>query len=451
MVREVIGRHEVLRCRFPLQDGHVVQILDEQVQHTFEVPFEDLRQLPVVQREEAMLRWAQQQMECPFDLKTDLPWRTFLVQLDEQEYISLSIMHHIVTDGWSWSIFYREFRELYAAFSQQQDSPLPELSLQYGDYAHWQRQWVESEAAQRQLKYWQEQLAGPLPLLDLPTDRQQGEEASSQGQRVAMEITAGLAQEIQAFGRQQGVTPFMTLLTGLQILLYRYTQQEDLLIGTPIAGRTQPEVEQLFGCFLNTLVLRIQLDGDMAAEALLQRVREKTLAAYDHQEYPFEKLVEVLQPERDLGRNPFFQVLFTLQNMPIEPVVMHGLRWTPVAIEAKTAKFALELVLQETPEGISGHFEYQTDLFEQGTIERMGRHYVQILREMVRQPQQQIGEIALLADQEYEVLLADWNATEVAYPEEGSYIAYVQDQVQAQPHTLAVRDEQESLSYEQLW
>ncbi len=446
---EIVRRHQVLCCYFPLQDGQVVQIIDKQIIEHFDIFCYDMRDVPLEQREGAMVHWAQQQMLRPFDLKNELPWRTFLVQLDEQEYVSLTIMHHIVTDGWSWSIFHREFRELYAAFSQQQDSPLPELTVQYGDYAHWQREWVESEAAQQQLHYWQQQLAEPLPLLDLPTDRQLGDDASSQGGRVTIEIAAGLAQEVQAFGKQVGVTPFMTLLAGLLILLYRYTQQEDLLIGTPIAGRTQPEVEQLFGCFLNTLVLRTKLDGELTVQELVQRVREGTLAAYDHQEYPFEKLVELLQPERDLGRNPFFQVLFTLQNMPLVPFELRGLHWTPLKIETHTAKFALGLALQETAEGIVGHLEYQTALFEQGTIERMGRHYVQILREMVRQPQQLIGALALLQD--HEQLLAGWNATEAAYPVEGRYTTYVHDQVQAQPHTLAVRDEQEHLSYQQLW
>jgi len=451
MAREILARHEVLRCRFPLRDGQVVQILDDQVQQTFEVPCEDLRDVPPEQREGAMVHWAQQQMQRPFDLTSELPWRTFLVQLDEQEYVSLTIMHHIVTDGWSWGIFYREFRELYAAFSQQLDSPLPELSLQYADYAHWQRHWVESEAAQQQLHYWQRQLAGPLPVLDLPTDRPQEEEVSSRGQHVAIEIAPRLAQQIQVFGRQEGVTPFMTLLTGLLILLYRYTQQEDLLIGTPIAGRTQPEVEELFGCFLNTLVLRTRLSGDLSVQELLQRVRQGTLEAYDHQEYPFEKLVEMLQPERNLGRNPFFQVLFSLQNMPLVPFTLRGLRWTPLELETHAAKFALELALQETEEGIIGYLEYQVDLFEPGTIERMGRHYVQILREMLRQPQQRIGELALLLDQEQEWLLANWNATEGVCAEEGSYVGYVQEQVQSHPQALAVRDEQEQVSYQQLW
>ncbi|HEU5376437.1 MAG TPA: condensation domain-containing protein, partial [Ktedonobacteraceae bacterium] len=451
MIREVIGRHEVLRCRFPLRAGQVVQVLDEQVRQCFEVPLHDLRTLPPEQREAEMRRWAHEQMQHPFDLQTELPWRTFVLQLDEQEYVSLTIMHHIVTDGWSWSIFHREFRELYAAFSQQQDSPLAELGLQYGDYAHWQRQWVESEVAQRQLKYWQRQLQGPLPVLDLPTDRERGEQGSARGQRVAIEIAPVLAQQVQALGRQAGATVFMTLLSALLILLYRYTQQEDMLVGTPIAGRTQPEVEPLFGCFLNTLVLRTKLGGETSVQELVQRVREVTVEAYDHQEYPFEKLVEVLQPERDLGRNPFFQVLFSLQNAPLEELAFHGLRWTPVEIETDTAKFALELALQETATGIVGYLEYQSEVFEPGTVERMGRHYVQILREMVRQPQQQIGELSLLQEQEQRLLLAGWNATETAYPAGGSYVGYVQAQVQAQPQALAVCDEREQLSYEQVW
>ena len=417
---------------------------------TFEVFCYDLRDLPQEQREAEMQRWTQQQMQRPFDLQSELPWR-LVVRLDEQEHVSLTIMHHIVTDGWSWGIFHREFRELYAAFSQHLASPLPELSLQYGDYAHWQRQWVESEIAQQQLRYWRRQLEGPLPVLDLPTDRERREEESSRGQRVAIEIVPGLAQQVQALGRQSGTTPFMTLLTGLLILLSRYTQQEDLLVGTPIAGRTQPEVEQLFGCFLNTLVLRTKLGADLTVQEALQRVREVTLAAYDHQEYPFEKLVEVLQPERDLGRNPFFQVLFSLQNAPLEPFSMRGLSWTPVQLETGATKFALELALQETAEGIVGYLEYQSELFEQGTVERMGQHYVQILREMVRQPQQRIGELHLLQKQEQELVLTDWNATQVAYPVEGSYVTYVEAQVQAQAQALAVSDEREQLSYQELW
>ena len=448
-IREIIQRHEVLRCRFPLREGQVVQVLDQDVAQTFELPYEDWRGLEPREREAAVQRRAQAEMERPFDLAAQLPWRTFLFQLADEEYLSLSILHHIITDGWSIGVLYREIGQLYEAFSTGNASPLPPLPLQYGDYAYWQQQWIEGGEAREHLAYWQEQLHRPLPVLDLPTDRVRLPEQSYRGQRVPLQVPQAVSQQVQEVCRQTGATPFMVLLTGLLIVLQRYSQQDDLVVGTPIAGRMRPEVEALMGCFVNTLVLRANLEGEPTVRKLIQQVREVTLQAYDRQEVPFEKLVEVLQPERNLSRNPLFQVMFVLQNVPVSKLSLQSLDLLPVEVEAHTAKFDLELIMEETEQGLRGHLEYNIDVFDTNTIERIAQHFVQILAVMTADLEQRISVLPLLTQEEEEVV-AGWLATQRCYPDEKSYHEYFAAQVERNPDAVAVSDADEQLSYREL-
>ncbi len=449
-IREIIGRHEVLRCRFPLREGQVVQVVDQDVAQTFAIPYEDWRGLAAQQRETAVHRRARAEMERPFDLAEELPWRTFLFQLADEEYLSLSILHHIITDGWSIGVLYREIGHLYEAFSTGKASPLPPLPVQYGDYAYWQHQWIDGKEASEQLAYWQQQLHSPLPVLDLPVDRVRLLEPSYRGQRVPLQVPQSVSQQVQNVCRQTGATPFMVLLTGLLIVLQRYSGQDDLVVGTPIAGRMRPEVEALMGCFVNTLVLRAKLGGEPTVRALIQQVREVTLQAYDQQEVPFEKLVEVLQPERNLSRNPLFQVMFVLQNVPMSKLFFAGLSFTPIEVKNYTAKFDLLLDLQETEQGFSGYLEYNIDVFDASTIERIAQHFVQILHAMSFDLDAPVRELPLLNAEERQQILVAWNDTRVAYAADQCLPELFEAQVTRTPGELALVCNDERLTYAEL-
>ncbi|HLH61200.1 MAG TPA: amino acid adenylation domain-containing protein [Ktedonobacteraceae bacterium] len=448
--REITRRHEILRSTFPMIDGQVVQVIDPTLHLNLTLPFIDLRGIPAVERETAVQRKVKEELERPFHLEREMPWRTVLLQLDEQEHVSLTIMHHIITDGWSAEVFVKEIGILYSSFAAGQTPPLPELKLQYADYARWQRRELESGRLDRQLAYWKRQLSGDLPILELPADHPRPAVSTYQGKRLPLRLPLSLSQELSALSRQEGVTLFMALLAAFQVLLYRYSGQEDLLIGTPIAGRTRPEFEGLLGCFVNTLVLRTNLAGHPSFRALLKRVRQVTLGAYDSQDLPFEKLVEDLQPERSLSHNPLFQVMFILQNMPLAEQELAGLTISQVAIENNTAKFDLSLCLQETPEGLTGFIEYNTDLFETSTIERMAGHFQRVLEMMVANPEQKITAFTLLSPGELQQQLIEWNATEKTYPITQCFPALFEAQVERTPNAVAVVCQQEALTYRQL-
>src|SRR5579884_283942 len=448
--REITRRHEILRSTFPMIDGQAVQVIDPTFHLNLTLPFIDLRGIPAAEREAAVQRKVKEELERPFHLEREMPWRTVLLQLDEQEHVSLTIMHHIITDGWSAEVFVKEIGVLYSSFAAGQTPPLPELKLQHADYARWQRRELESGRLDRQLAYWKRQLSGDLPILELPADHPRPAVSTYRGKRLPLRLPLSLSQELSALSRQEGVTLFMTLLAAFQVLLYRYSGQEDLLIGTPIAGRTRPEFEGLLGCFVNTLVLRTSLAGHPSFRALLKRVRQVTLGAYDSQDLPFEKLVEDLQPERSLSHNPLFQVMFILQNMPLADQELARLTISQVALENNTAKFDLSLCLQETPEGLTGFIEYSTDLFEASTIERMAGHFQRVLEMIVANPEQKITAFPLLSESELEQQLNEWNATEKAYPIAQCFPALFEAQVERTPNAIAVVCQQEALTYRQL-
>ncbi|HEY2967008.1 MAG TPA: condensation domain-containing protein, partial [Casimicrobiaceae bacterium] len=383
-LREVVRRHEALRTRFTVEGAMPVQVIAPELK--LELKVEDLSALAAPEREAEARRRAEEEAAQPFDLERGPLLRVRLLRLAESEHWLLLTLHHIVTDGWSSGVLRRELSVLYEAFREGRPSPLPELPVQYADYAVWQREWLRGEVLGEQLSYWKEALAD-LPVLELPTDRPRPGVPSYRGGRVAFELGDELSRGLKELGRREGTTLFMTLLAALQVLLYRYSAQEDVAVGVPLAARRRPELEGLIGFFVNMLVLRGDLSGQPSFKDYLARVRTQALAAYAHQDMPFAKLVEELAPTRNLSRNPLFQVCFALENTPPGELKLAGLEArTVVGSGNHTAKFDLNFFVAEEQRKINVVVEYATDLFEASTIERMAGHWRVLLEGIVADP-----------------------------------------------------------------
>ncbi|HEX6244067.1 MAG TPA: condensation domain-containing protein, partial [Polyangiales bacterium] len=335
-----------------------------------------------------------------------------LLRLDAEEHVLLLSMHHIVTDGWSMGVLFRELSALYEAYRDGRESPLPELSVQYPDYAVWQREQLAGEVLDGQLAYWRERLADAPALLELPTDHPRPPVQTYRGAMIPVELAPELLARLEALGRSEGATLYMTLLGAFQVLLGRYAGSDDVVVGSPIAGRTSGEVEELIGFFVNSLVLRTDLSGDPSFREVLGRVREATLGAYAHQEVPFEKLVAELQPERSLSHSPLFQVMFTLQNAGGRGNAFAGLKVSGAGPAMGIAKFDLSLDLAATPQGLRGILNYSTDLFERDTAERMLRHLERVLEQVAADADVRLSQLELLGEAEREQVLRTWNLTE---------------------------------------
>jgi hypothetical protein len=393
-LQELMRRHEALRTRFETNGGLPMQVIAPEQSLAWDL--EDLTALPRERREIEARRRAQEAAEQRFDLERGPLFKARLLRLDDSEHWLLLTLHHIVTDGWSWGVIRREISALYEAFREQQPSPLPELPVQYADYAVWQREGLQGKALEAQLAYWKHALAG-VPVLELPTDRPRPAVASYRGARVVFEIDEALTRRLKELCRGEGATLFMTLLAAFQVLLYRYSGQDDIAIGVPIAGRTRPEVEGLIGYFVNMLVLRGDLSGEPSFREYLARVRKQALAAYAHQDLPFAKLVEELAPKRDASRNPLFQVSFVLENTPPAELRLTGLEVTRIeSIRSQTAKFDLDFFVVEQQAKINIGIEYATDLFDAATIERMTGHCRVLLEAIVSDPDRSISQLPLL-------------------------------------------------------
>ncbi|MFP2934470.1 non-ribosomal peptide synthetase, partial [Pyxidicoccus sp. 3LG] len=358
-------------------------------------------------------------------------------------------MHHIVSDGWSMGVLVREMAALYEAFSQDRPSPLPPLAIQYADYAVWQRNWLQGAVLEEQLAWWRQYLAG-LSTLELPTDKPRPPVQTFHGARVRVALTRATSKKLNALCQQEGATPFMALLAAFQLLLSRYTGQQDIAIGSPIAGRHRRETEGLIGFFVNTLVLRTRVDDGVSFRHLLRQVKESALGAYTHQDVPFERLVEELRPTRDLSRGPLVQVLFALQNAPMPELHTQQLALRPLEVSSPTAKFELELDLTDSLEGIQGSLGYNTDLFESTTVQRMADQFRALVEALVTQPDPPLASISLMTAEERQRLLVDWNSTASDYPR-GSTVAEVFSQVVARhADKVAVELGDEKLTYRQL-
>ncbi|MFN6565502.1 MAG: amino acid adenylation domain-containing protein [Nostoc sp. ChiSLP01] len=393
-LNEIIKRHEVLRTTYSSVNGQPIQVIHS----TFPIKLlvTNLQELSPDEQESQVRQIVLKEAQRPFDLVQGPLLRTTLLQLSSEEHIFLLNLHHILCDDWSLSVFFEELSALYQAFFAGNSSPLPDLAIQYADFAAWQRQWLQGEILDNKLAYWQQNLSGSLPILELPADYPRPLEPTYQGARQSVVIPKSLTDALNALSRQEGTTLFMTLLAGFQTLLFNYTGQEDILVGAPISNRHRSELEGLIGFLLNTLVLRTNLSGSPSFRQLLGRVREVALSGYTHQDLPFEKLVDALQMKRDLNQNPLISVMFHLQNTPMPKLTVPGLTMNRLGIDNGTSKFDLYLELRETAAGISGNLEYSTDLFKAETIAVMVEHFSVLLQSIVSNPDQTITNLPVL-------------------------------------------------------
>ncbi|HEU5132027.1 MAG TPA: condensation domain-containing protein, partial [Pyrinomonadaceae bacterium] len=372
------------------------------------------------EREAAVREFASYEAAKPFDLGHGPLLRVKLVRLGPDEHMLLLTMHHIVSDGWSMPVLIREVSELYSAFASGREPQLEELPIQYADYASWQRDWLQGEVLDEQVQYWRKQLTGAPQVLELPTDKVRPAVQSHRGGHERFVLDAEVSDQLRELSRSEGVTMFMLLLAAFQVLLMRYSNSEDIVVGTDVAGRRHREVEGLIGFFVNQLVIRTDLSGNPTFKELLQRVREVCLGAYSHQDLPFEKLVEELQPERDLSHSPLFQTKFLLQNEGRDFIDLHGLDVVPVNVQRATARFDLTVVMIESQGRIVTVAEYNQDLYETRNITQLLSHFEALLRELARDAEQRIGRIELLGAPEQQQLLAEWNDTKRPYAQEAT-------------------------------
>jgi amino acid adenylation domain-containing protein len=444
---KIVARHEVLRTNFVPVDGNPVQIVADS--WILDLPVIDLKRCSDAARDVEVQRLLQATIERPFDLFQDLKLRALLIAVADGEHIFVTVRHHVASDGWSSGIFWRELAAFYEAFSKGTPNPLPDLPIQYADYAVWQRQRLQGEILKSQLGYWKEQLSA-IPVLRLPTDRPRPAIQSYEGAKETLVFSETLSDQLKALSRSTGVTLFMTLLAAFQTLLYRYTGQEDIAVGSPIAGRTRSETEGLIGFFVNTLVLRTDLSGDPSFRELLARVRAIAIGAYERQDVPFEKLVEELNPERNLGQTPLFQVMFALQSVPVETLEIPSLTVSSVEIDRHTTKFDLFLAVSEEPRGLEVRAEYSTDLFDAATIERMLSHFRTLLDGIVANPEQRISELPILTEAEKHQLLVEWNNTAIAHPKDKCIHELFEAQVEKSAEAVAVIFEEQKMTYREL-
>jgi amino acid adenylation domain-containing protein/FkbM family methyltransferase len=395
-VNEVIKRHESLRTTFSEVEGQPIQVIAPGLRLTVE--FVDLSHLPQAERDTETSRLATREAQRPFDLQHGPLLRAALLRTGAEEHVALFTMHHIVSDGWSMGVLVQEVTQAYAALSRGEEPRLGDLAVQYADYAVWQREWLNGDVLENQLSYWREQLGGELAALDLPTDRTRPAVQTYRGARQAVKLSPALTATLKGLGRQEGATLFMTLLAAFQVLLYSYSKQEEIVVGTDVANRNQLEIEPLIGFFINQLVLRTDLSGDPSFRELLSRVRAVTLGAYAHQDLPFDKLVDALKPERDTSRSPLFQVKLVLQNVPFESLELPGLTLSPVEFEGGKANLDLTLFMGESAEGMSGVMEYNTDLFDASTVQLLLARFELLLTRIVAQPAARLSELKEMVD-----------------------------------------------------
>ncbi|MDJ1181650.1 non-ribosomal peptide synthetase [Roseofilum casamattae] len=449
---EILHRHEVIRTTFQDNNGTPFQVISPS--YNLNLPVIDLQHLPQAIRESEVQRLALEAASEPFDLATESLVRFSLLHLNAESWVLLLTIHHIVSDGWSMRVFSSELQVLYAVFSQNKPSPLPELPVQYADFAIWQRQYLTPEHLKANLNYWKQQLAGIPPLLELPTDRPRPKVQRFRGATASFTLSAELTQMLLAVSKKHGATLFMTLLGAFSTLLARYSDREDIVVGSPIANRNRPEIEPLVGFFVNTLVLRISLAENPSFVSLLHRVKETCLDAYSHRDLPFEQLVEELQPERNPSHTPLFQVIFALQNMGDERIKesweLPGLKASHLAIDNATTKFDITLLMEETETGLIGYWEYNTDLFDAATIERMMGHFQTLLEAIAVNPEARVEELPLLTATERHQLLVEWNDTFAEYPQEKCIHQLFEEQVERSPDAVAVVFEDERLTYREL-
>ncbi|HVG21000.1 MAG TPA: amino acid adenylation domain-containing protein, partial [Blastocatellia bacterium] len=445
---EIIRRHEVLRTTFVSLKGRPRQVIAEA--GPLSLPTVDLSDMRRDDREAEAQRLTAEEASLGFDLSRGPLLRVKLIRLKEAENVVLLTLHHIVSDGWSIGVLVREVSALYEAYGKGEESTLPELRIQYADFAKWQREWLQGEVLDKQMRYWREKLKGPLPVLELPTDRPRPLIQTYRGRSEVMTLSSDLGASLKRLSRRHGCTMFMTMLAGFQVLLYRYTGEEDILMGTPIAGRNMTETEALIGFFVNTLVMRTDLGGNPGFVEVMGRARETALGAYAHQDVPFEKLVAELQPERDLSRSPLFQVMLTLQNVTGEELKISGARVTGVGVDSSVTKFDIVMSITEREDELQGVITYNTDLFDESTIKRMADHFMVLMGHVAVNEGGKVSDIEILSEQERRQVLVEWNDTAAVYPDRQCAHEIFAAQARLTPHAVAVIDGERALSYCQL-
>jgi amino acid adenylation domain-containing protein len=447
-LNEIVRRHEALRSTFPSTDGRPIQVVARELR--VPLPLTDLSGLDPEARETEAGRLAQTEASRSFDLARGPLFRASLLRLAPEHHILLISLHHIITDGWSMGVLIGELTALYGAFSQGLPSPLPELAIQFPDFAVWQREWLDDEKQRVETDYWKRQLAGAPALLELPTDRPRPPVQRHHGGLQTHLLRRELVDRLTALSQAEGVTLFMTLTAAFQLLLSRYSGQDDVVVGSPIAGRNYAEVEPLIGFFVNMLALRGNLSGDPSFRELLARVREVTLGAYAHQDVPFERAVEELSPERSLSYNPVFQVVFALQNAPARSFQTPGLEIERVPLTTGASVFDISCFAFPVAEGLSLRVQYDTDLFDASTIDRLTDHFERLLESAVVNPEKRISQLTLLTADEERQILVEWNDTTTDYPREKCAHQFFEEQAALHPDNLAVVSEDRRMSYREL-
>ncbi|WP_426739742.1 condensation domain-containing protein, partial [Pseudomonas aeruginosa] len=443
----LVERHESLRTRIARMGDEWVQVVSADVSLALEVE---------VQRgldEQRLLERVEAEIARPFDLEQGPLLRVTLLEVDADEHVLVMVQHHIVSDGWSMQLMVEELVQLYAGYSQGLDVVLPALPIQYADYALWQRSWMEAGEKERQLAYWTGLLGGEQPVLELPLDHPRQPLRSYRGAQLDLELEPHLALALKQLVQRKGVTMFMLLLASFQALLHRYSGQADIRVGVPIANRNRVETERLIGFFVNTQVLKADINGRMGFDELLAQARQRALEAQAHQDLPFEQLVEALQPERSLGHNPLFQVMFNHQadsRSANQGVQLPGLSLERMEWRSSSVAFDLTLDVHEAEDGIWASFGYATDLFEASTVERLARHWQNLLRGIVAEPGRPVAELPLLLDEERDCLLRAWaeNADEGGLPP--LVQLQIQEQARLRPQAQALALEGQALSYAEL-
>ncbi len=444
---EIVRRHEILRTTFKNVDGQPFQAVAPDPNVTMSVV--DLLHLPETEQWEEVQQLAIAESQRPFNLAQELLLRVALFQLSNSEHVLLFTIHHMISDAWSSGIIIEELAALYEAFSRGKPSPLPELPIQYADFAYWQRQQLRGTAFEEHLTYWKQQLSGALPVLELPSDRPRPAVQTFRGAATSLKLGSDLTQKLNKLSQQEGATLFITLLASFQALLYRYTNQDDICVGTTIANRHSRDLEQLVGFFVNTVVMRTKLSGNLSFLELLSRVQHVALEAYNHKDLPFDLLVGQLKPERNLSHTPLFQVMFVLENAPINFPEPSGLALSLLEMPVATAKFDLTLTMRQTQQGLIGKFEYNTDLFDAATITRMAGHFQTLLEAIAANPQHRLFDLPLLTETEQHQLLVEWNDTQADYPNQCIHQLF-EEQVERTPDAVAVVFEDRQLTYREL-
>ncbi|MBZ4423369.1 condensation domain-containing protein, partial [Myxococcus sp. RHSTA-1-4] len=444
---ELTRRHEALRTTFSQHEDQPVQVIAPRV----ELPLEtvDLSGMEPQTAQAELERRLREEGLRPFSLSTGPLVRALLLKLGPTDHVLALNMHHIVSDGWSMGVLVREVAALYEAFVQGQPSPLPPLPIQYADYAVWQRQWLQGAVLDAQLGWWRQHLAG-VSTLELPTDKPRPPVQTFRGAQAPVSLSLATSEKLDALCQQEGATSFMALLAAFQVLLSRYSGQQDIAVGSPIAGRQRGELEGLIGFFVNTVVLRTQVDARASFARLLHQTKETALGAYAHQDVPFERLVEELQPTRDLSRPPLFQVLFALQNAPMSSADMPGLKLRTLEVDAPTIRFELELNLAKSAEGYRGVLGYNTDLFDAATAARMAVHFSTLVEALISKPEAPLASVSLLSQAERKQVLVDWNDTASEYPRASTLPEVFSQVVARSPDKVAVEFGDAKLTYRQL-